>query len=82
MRQEGTNGTRNRDFEKNLRLESDRATSRIYRKTIGLEIVKRAVGISSGLRRGRPPQKQKKNVVALLAMLAQEEKNFLTMVIT
>jgi hypothetical protein len=63
MRQEGTNGTRNRDFEKQLRLGSERTTSGIHKKTIGLEIVKRAVGISSRLRkirnwtlwRGRPP---------------------------
>jgi hypothetical protein len=53
MRQEGTNGTGNRDFEEQPRLGSERTTSGIYRKTIGLEIVKRAVGISSGLRKIR-----------------------------
>jgi hypothetical protein len=47
----------------------------IYRKTIGLEVVKRAVGISSRLRkvrnwalwRGRPPPKWEKNLQAALA---------------
>jgi hypothetical protein len=69
MRQEGTNGTRNRDFKEQLRLGNERTTSRIYRKTIGLEIVKRAVRISSGMRkvtdwtlwRGRPRPKSKGN---------------------
>jgi hypothetical protein len=51
MRQEGTGGTRNRDFKEQLRLGSERTTSGIYRKTIGLEILTRAVGISSGLRK-------------------------------
>jgi hypothetical protein len=40
MSQEGTNGTRNRDFEEQLRLGSEGTTSGIYRKTIGLEFVK------------------------------------------
>jgi hypothetical protein len=65
MCQEDTNGTRNRDFEEQLRLRSERTTSCIYRKTIGLEVMKRAVVISSGLQkirnatlwRGRPPPK-------------------------
>jgi hypothetical protein len=69
MRLEGTNGTRNRDFKEQLRLENERTTSGIYRKTIGLEIVKQAVRISSGMRkvtdwtlwRGRPPRKRKRN---------------------
>jgi hypothetical protein len=47
LRLEGTNGTRNRDFKEQLRLGNERTTSRIYRKTIGLEMVKRAVRISS-----------------------------------
>jgi hypothetical protein len=49
MRHEGTSGTRNRGFEEQLRLGSERTSSGIYRKTIGLEIVKRAVGISREL---------------------------------
>jgi hypothetical protein len=47
MRQDGTNGIRNRDFEEQLRLGSER-TSGIYRKTIGLEVVKRETAMSSG----------------------------------
>jgi hypothetical protein len=69
MRLEGTNGTRNRDFKEQLRLGNERTTSGIYRKTIGLEIVKPAVRISSVMRkvtdwtlwRGRPPPKRKRN---------------------
>jgi hypothetical protein len=69
MHLEGTNGTRNRDFKEQLCLGNERTTSRIYRKTIGLEIEKRAVRISSGMRkvtdwtlwRGRPPPKRKRN---------------------
>jgi hypothetical protein len=53
MHQEGTSGTRNRDFEEQQQLESERTTCRIYRKTIGLEIMKRAVEISSGLQKMR-----------------------------
>jgi hypothetical protein len=68
-RLEGTNGTRNRDFKEQLRLGNERTTSGIYRKTIGLEIVKLAVRISSWMRnvtdwtlwRGRPPPKRKRN---------------------
>jgi hypothetical protein len=78
MRQEGTNGTRNRDFEEQLRLGSERTTNESYRKTIGLQIIKRAVWISSVLRkirnwtwwRGRHPPKRKENLVSLLAILA------------
>jgi hypothetical protein len=40
MHQEGTNGTRNRDFEEQLCLGSERPTSGNYKKTIRLEIVK------------------------------------------
>jgi hypothetical protein len=66
---EGTNGTRNRDFKEQLRLGNERTTSVIYRKTIMLEIVKRAVRISSRMRkvtdwtlwRGQPPPKTKRN---------------------
>jgi hypothetical protein len=50
MHLEGTNGTRNGDFEEGLHLGNEK-TSEIYRKTIGLEIVKRAVRISSGMRK-------------------------------
>jgi hypothetical protein len=67
MRQEGANGTRNRDFEEQLRLGSERTSNGRYRRAIRLETVKRAVGISSGLRkirnwtlwRGRTPPKRK-----------------------
>jgi hypothetical protein len=52
MRQEGTNRTLNRDFEKQLRLGSKRTTSRFY-KIIRLEVVKGAGGISSGLQKVR-----------------------------
>jgi hypothetical protein len=75
MRQEGTNGTRNQNFEEQLRHGSERTTSGSYEKTLGLEIVKRAVGLSSGLRkirywtswRGRPLPKRKKNLLAAFA---------------
>jgi hypothetical protein len=49
MCQEGTNGTSNRDFEEWLHLGSERPISGIYRKTIGLEIMKQALGIFDGL---------------------------------
>jgi hypothetical protein len=69
VRLEGTNGTRNQDFKEQLCLGNERTTSGIYRKTIGLEIIKRAVRISSRMRkvtdltlwRGRPPPKRKRN---------------------
>jgi hypothetical protein len=68
--QKGTNGTGNRHFKEQLRLGNERSTSGIYKKTIGLEIVKRAEGISSRLRRikdwtwwkGRPLPKWKKEL--------------------
>jgi hypothetical protein len=68
MRQEGTNGTRNRDIEEQLRLGSETTTSEFDRKTFGLEFVKQATRMPSGLqrmrnwtlRRGRPPPKRKK----------------------
>jgi hypothetical protein len=77
MRQEGTNGTKNRDLEEQLRLGSERRTSGSYRKNFGLQIMKRAV-ISSGLRkisnwalwRGRPPPQRKGNLLAALALRA------------
>jgi hypothetical protein len=43
MRQEGTNGSRNRYFEEQLRPGSEMTTSGSCRKTIGPEILKRAV---------------------------------------
>jgi hypothetical protein len=51
-----------------LRLGNERTTTTIYRKAIGLVIVKRAVGISSRLQRirnwtlwrGQPPSKTEK----------------------
>jgi hypothetical protein len=52
MRQKDTNRTRNRDLKEQLRLGNERTTSGIY-KTIGLEIMNRALGISSELQRIR-----------------------------
>jgi hypothetical protein len=49
MPQEGNNGTRNRDFEEQLRLGSERTTSEAF----GLEFVKQATRMSSGLRKMR-----------------------------
>jgi hypothetical protein len=56
------------------RLKSKRTTSGIYRKTIGLEVVKQATEMSAGLLkmwnwtlwRGRPPPKWKKSLLAVL----------------
>jgi hypothetical protein len=56
------------------RLKSKRTTSGTYRKTIKLEVVKRVTEMSTGLLkmqnwtlwRGRPPPKQKKNLLAVL----------------
>jgi hypothetical protein len=70
MCQEGTNGTRNQDFKEQLWLGSKRTTSEFDRKAFGLEFVKQATGMSSGLQkmrnwtlwRGRPPLKQKKRL--------------------
>jgi hypothetical protein len=53
-----------------MRLKNERTTSMIYWVAIGLEIVKRELGISSGLQRirnwtlcrGRPPPKRKKKL--------------------
>jgi hypothetical protein len=68
MRKEGTDLTRNQDFEERLQLGSEMTTNRSYRKAIGLEIMKRAARTSTGLPkmknwtlwRGRPPPKQEK----------------------
>jgi hypothetical protein len=67
-RKERAIGSRNRDFKKQLHLESERTTSEINNNTIGLEIMKPPVRISSGLRqirnwrlwRGLPPSKVEK----------------------
>jgi hypothetical protein len=68
MRQEGTNGTRNLDFNEQLPLGNERTTREIYRKSIVLEITKRIARCTVGLQRVkdwtlwrvRPPLKQKK----------------------
>jgi hypothetical protein len=70
IQQEDISRTRTRDFKEQLCLGNGRTTSGIYRKTIGLEIMNRAVGISSELRRirnwtlwsGWPPPKWKKKL--------------------
>jgi hypothetical protein len=67
MRQEGTNGTGNQDFEEQLRLGSERTAREFDRMAFGLEFVKQATGMSSGLRnmrnwtlwRARPPPTRK-----------------------
>jgi hypothetical protein len=51
MRQEGTNGTWKRDFKEQLPLGNERTINGIYWKTVGLEIVKRALRTSSWLQR-------------------------------
>jgi hypothetical protein len=51
MRQEGSNITRNRHTKEQPHLGSERKIKGICRKTIGLEIMKRAVWISSGLQK-------------------------------
>jgi hypothetical protein len=68
MRQEGTNGTRNRDVKEQLRLGSERTTRGIYKKVTGLEIAKRIARCTVRLQRmkdwtlwrGRPSPKRKK----------------------
>jgi hypothetical protein len=65
---ERKNGIRNHGLRQQLRTK--REFNKALRKTLGLEIMKREVGISSDLRemrnwtlwRGRPPPKQKKNL--------------------
>jgi hypothetical protein len=55
-------------------LKSERTTSKIYRKTVGLEVVKRETEMSARLLkmrnwtlwRGRPPPKWKKSLLAVL----------------
>jgi hypothetical protein len=44
-----------------VRLKSERTTSEIYRKTIGLGFVKRATGMSSGLLRVQIEPQQRNN---------------------
>jgi hypothetical protein len=64
---------KNSDKRRQLRLKNERTSERFDRKAFGLEFVKRATGISSGLRkardwtvrRGRPPPKRK-NLLALI----------------
>jgi hypothetical protein len=68
MHQEGTNGTRNRDFKEQLCLGNERTTRGIYRKSTGLEIAKRIARCTVGLQRikrldlakGSNPSKTKK----------------------
>jgi hypothetical protein len=68
MHQEGTNGTRNREFKEQLRLGNERTTRGIYRKSAVLEIAKligrRTVGIQKikdwAVWRGRPLQNEQK----------------------
>jgi hypothetical protein len=75
VRREGTNGTRNQDFEEQLRLGSERTPSKFERRAFGLEFIKQRNGMSSGLRKiknwtlwnGRPPPKRKKILLAALA---------------
>jgi hypothetical protein len=67
MRQEGTNGTRNRDVKEQLRLGNEGTTRGIYRKSTGLEIAKQIARCTIGLEkikdwtlwRSRFPPKQK-----------------------
>jgi hypothetical protein len=67
MRLEGTNGTRNRDVNEQLRLGNERKTRGIYRKSIGLEIMKQNARCTVGLQRikdwtlwrGQPHPKRK-----------------------
>jgi hypothetical protein len=69
--QKCTNGTRDRGLRGQLRLGSKRALNKTVRQTLGLEVVKRIVGISIGLRevsdwtlwRGRPPPKRRKRLL-------------------
>jgi hypothetical protein len=51
MRQEGTNGTRNRDVKEQPHLGNEKITRRIYRKSTGLEIAKRIARCIVGLKR-------------------------------
>jgi hypothetical protein len=43
-------GFKDRDARWQLHLKNEKRAGRIYRKTVGLEFVQQAVGISSGLR--------------------------------
>jgi hypothetical protein len=68
QKQRGSERIKDLGDRRPIYVRKKRITSMIYRKTIELEIVKRAVGISSRLRRirnwtlwrGRPPPKRKK----------------------
>jgi hypothetical protein len=71
---ESIKGLRIQDLKKQLYVRSERTSRRIFGKTIVLEIVKRIAESPIGLRkvrdwtlwRGRPPPKQKKNLLAAL----------------
>jgi hypothetical protein len=64
---EGISGIRDRDLKKELHLRKKRTSSRIFKKTVELEVTKQIVGTSIRLQnmsvrtlwRGRPPLKQK-----------------------
>jgi hypothetical protein len=72
LKPEHKNGIRNRGLSQLL--QSKREFNKTSRKTLGLEFVKQAVGMSSRLRkvrnwtlwRVRPPSKRKKNLLAAL----------------
>jgi hypothetical protein len=67
MRQECTNGIRNRDVSEQLRLGNEATARGMYRKSTVLEISKRIARCTVGLQRmkdltlwrGRPPPKRK-----------------------
>jgi hypothetical protein len=67
---EGINGIRDRDIKEHLRLGNERTSSRIIRKALVLEIVKRGVEPSVRIEKmnvgtlwmGRPPPKRKKRL--------------------
>jgi hypothetical protein len=48
---EGISGIRNQDLKKQLHLRKERTSGRIFRKVIGLEIVKRTFGSSVRVRK-------------------------------
>jgi hypothetical protein len=48
MRQEGKKGIENREVKEQLRLENERATRGLYRKSTGLEIAKRLARCTTG----------------------------------
>jgi hypothetical protein len=67
-------GIKNQSTRRQLHLKIDRTSEEFDRKAFGLELVKRATGMSSRLRkmrnwilwRDRPPPKHKKNILAAL----------------